>query len=330
MQPTPSDVHVNTPLTNISIAFLQNASDFVAARVFPNIPVTKQSDRYYVYNRGDFNRDEMKERAPGTESEGGGYSLDNTPTYFAPRYSYHKDIPDEVRANSDAVLNPDRDATAFVSHKALIKREKIFVAKYFTASVWTNDWSGVVSAPSGNQVLQWNDAASTPIQNVRLAKRAIRESTGFEPNKLVLGRAVYDALLDNPSIIDRIKYSGGVGPDRPAKTSLQALASLFEVDEILVMNAIENTAVEGRSASHSFIGGKKALLVYSTPAPGLMTPTAGYTFSWTGLMGAGAEGNRIRQFRLERNGVDRVEIDMCFDMKLVSADLGFFWNNVVA
>ncbi len=330
MQPTPGDVHVNTPLTNISIAFLQNASDFVATRVFPNIPVSKQSDRYYVYNRGDFNRDEMKERAPGTESEGSGYTLDNTPTYFAPRYSFHKDIPDEVRSNADAALNPDREATAFVSHKALIKREKLFVAKYFGPGLWTYDWDGVASGPTGNQVLQWNDAASNPIKNVRDAKRAIRENTGFEANKLVIGRAVYDALMDNPGIIDRIKYSGGVGPNTPAKASLTLLASLFEVDEVLVMNAIENTAVEGRAAAHSFIGGKRALLTYATPTPGLMTPTAGYTFSWTGLMGAGGEGNRIRQFRIERQGIDRVEIDMCFDQKLVSADLGFFWDTIVA
>jgi hypothetical protein len=42
--------------------------------VFPNIPVQKKSDRYYTYDRGDFNRDEMEERAPGTESEGSGYT----------------------------------------------------------------------------------------------------------------------------------------------------------------------------------------------------------------------------------------------------------------
>ena len=122
MNPTPGDVHVNQPLTNISIAFLQNANNFVATRVFPNIPVSKQSDRYYVYDRGEFNRDEMKERAPATESAGGGYSLDNTPTYFATQYSFHRDIPDQVRANADSVLNPDREATAYVTHKALIRR----------------------------------------------------------------------------------------------------------------------------------------------------------------------------------------------------------------
>jgi hypothetical protein len=328
MNPTPGDVHVNTPLTNISIAFLQNAANFVSSRVFPNIPVTKQSDRYYVYERGDFNRDEMAERAPATESVGGGYNLDNTPTYFANRFSFHKDIPDEVRANADAVLNPDREATAYVTHKALIKREKLFVQKFFQSGLWGVDYTGVSSNPSGANILQWGDANSTPIETVRAAKRSIAERTGFEPNKLVLGRAVYDALLDHPDIIDRLKYGQTAGA--AANTSTNDLASLFKVDEILVMNAVENTAKEGAAASHSFIGGKNALLCHAATAPGLMTPTAGYTFSWTGLLGAGGEGNRIKSFRMEQLGADRIEIDMCFDQKLVSADLGQFFSGIVA
>lgn len=327
MNPTPGDVHVNAPLTNISIAFLQSASNFVATKVFPNIPVQKQSDRYYVYERGDFNRDEMQLRAPGTASAGGGYTLDNTPTYFANRYSFHKDIPDEVRANADAVLAPDREATEFVTHKALIKREKLFSNTYFKTGVWTNEVAGVTGTPSGAQFKKWSDAASTPIENVRAGKRTIAQSTGFEPNKLVVGRAVYDALLDHPEIIDRLKYGQTAGS--PAMAGSQALASLFGVDEILVMNAIENTSAEGAAASHAFIGGNHCLLTYSTRAPGLMTPTAGYTFSWTGLMGAGNDGNRIRSFRMEDIGSDRIEIDMCFDMKLVSGDLGQFWKDAV-
>ncbi len=94
-QPTNSAVHVDAALTNISVAFLQNANHFAAGRVFPNVPVSKQSDRYFVFDRGDFNRDEAEVRAPGTESAGGGYELDNTPTYFANVYAFHHDVPDQ-------------------------------------------------------------------------------------------------------------------------------------------------------------------------------------------------------------------------------------------
>ena len=312
--PTAGDVHVNTPLTNISIAFLQNAENFIATRVFPNIPVTYQSDRYYTYDRGEFNRDEMRKRAPGTESAGGSYTVDNTPSYYCEPYGFHKDIPDQVRRNSDSVLAPDREATEYVSHKAAIKREKLWATKYFTTDIWTTDttpdWG-----PGGDD---------DPIVNIRTGSTAILESTGFEPNTLVLGKKVYDALADNADIIDRVKY--GQTPVGPALGTINAMRELFEVDRIFVMKAIENTAVEGQAPVHAFIGGDNALLCYSAPSPGIMTPSAGYTFSWNGYLGAGAEGNRISQFRIGRLKSDRVEIEIAFDQKLIAADLGYFFD----
>jgi hypothetical protein len=328
MNPVPGDVHVNTPLTNISIAYLQDAQNFVAARVFPNIPVPKQSDRYYTYERGEFNRDEMEERAPGTESAGGSYDLDNTPTYFAKVYAFHKDVPDQVRSNADAVLNPDREATEYVTHKALIRREKIFAANYFTSGLWTTDVTGVSGAPGAGEAQQWNEDAATPIENVRTGKSTVLEATGFEPNTLVIGQQVYDALIDHPDIVDRVKY--GQTPGNPAMANVEALMKLLELERIFVMKAIENTAAEGQTAAHAFIGGKHALLCYVTPRPGIMTATAGYTFSWTGFLGAGAEGNRIKRFRIERLESDRVEIQMAFDSKLIAADLGYFFDGIVA
>ena len=73
-QPTLSDVHVNALLTNMSVAFFQDDASFVATRVFPIIPVQKASDRYIVYTRGDFNRNQMAKRGAGAESAGSGYT----------------------------------------------------------------------------------------------------------------------------------------------------------------------------------------------------------------------------------------------------------------
>lgn len=317
--PTAGDVHVNTPLTNISIAYLQNMANFVSAKVFPNIPVTKQSDRYFTYDRGEFNRDEMEKRAPGTESAGGSYTIDNTPTYYADVYAFHKDIPDQIRSNSDSVLAPDREATEYVSHKAMIKREKLWATKYFANGVWTNN----------NTAANWGatGTATDPIIDIRTGKRTVLESTGFEPNTLVLSKAVYDTLADNADIIERV--NAGQTPPDPAMGTLWAMMALFEISRIFVMKAIENTAKEGATAAHSFIGGAHALLCYSAPAPGIMTPSAGYTFSWTGFMGAGGEGNRIKRFRQEHLESDRVEIQMAFDQKLVAADLGYFFDTPI-
>ena len=328
MKPTSGDVHVNTPLTNVSIAYLQKAETFVADKIFPNIPVMKQSDRYYTYDRGYFNRDEMKVRAPSAESAGGYYDVDNTPTYFAPVYAFHHDVDDQRRSNSDAVLDPDREATELCTHKALIKREILWVSKYFVTSVWTTNLTGVSGSPGAGEFKQWNDAASTPIEDIRAQKTVILELTGFEPNTLVIDQHTFDALIDHPDIIDRVKY-GQTGPG-PAMVDTSELAALLKIPRVFVMKAIKNTANEGATNAHSFIAGKAALLCYAAPAPGLMTPSGGYTFSWTGHLGAAPQGQRIKRFRIEKEASDRIEIEMAFDQKLVSADLGCWFGTTVA
>jgi len=70
------------------------------------------------------------------------------------------------------------------------------------------------------------------------------------------------------------------------------------------------------------IGGNNALLTYKPSSAGLMTPSAGYTFSWTGNVGSGNDGMRVKRFRMEHLASDRVEIEMSYDQKLVAADLG--------
>lgn len=330
--PTKGDVHVNMPLTNMSVAYIQAATNFIADRVFPNVPVTKQSDRYYQFDRGDFNRDEMQVRAPGTESAGSGFKLDNTPTYYAPKYAYHKDIPDDVMANADSVLDLDRAAVEYVTLKGLIKRETTWSSNYFTSGVWTNDYQGAAATPGTDQFLQWSDASSTPIEDIRAGKTAVAESTGFDPNKLTLGRKVHDVLVDHADIVDRIKYGQTSGS--PAMASVNTLAQLFEVEEVLVSKSIKNTGAESTTFEgnndHSFIAGNHALLTYAAPAPALMMPSGGYTFSWTGYLGAQANGQRMKRFYIDTIESTRVEIEMAFDMKLVAADLGYFFGDAIS
>lgn len=326
-QPTAGDVHVNAPLTNISIAHIQADGNFVSDRMFPNISVGKQSDRYYIYSRADFNRDEMQERAPGTESAGSGYDLDNTPTYYAPVFAFHKDVPDQVRANSDSVLNSDRDATIYVTNKAMIKRERNFATRHMAAGVWANEVTGVNSGVNTGEFLLWNDANSDPIGDVRRGKRSVLENTGFEPNKMCMSSSVFDALIDHPDIVDRIKY--GQTPGSPALVNAQTLAALFGLEDILVSKAVYNAAAKGATEDSRFIVGNHALLAYVTPTPGIMTPTAGYTFSWTGWMGASGMGHRIKRFRMEHLESDRIEAQMAFDQKVVGTDLGYFFENAV-
>jgi hypothetical protein len=322
--PTKSDLHVNRPLSNMSVAYMQDTADFIADKVFPNVPVEKSSDRYFVIAKDAWFRDDAQERGLSQESAGGGYEVDNTPTYLCRTYSYHKDIDDKIRPDADAaVVNQDKAATEFVTRKGLLKREKVFVSNFFTTGKWGLDRTGVNSGATGSQFNRWDQSGSTPIADVENERIRIAEQTGYRPNKLVIGPYVFKALKSHAEILDRIKYT------QRGQVTKEILAALFEVDEILIPFATENTARQGQAASMSFAFGKHALLVYAAPAPALETPSGGYTISWNGLLGASALGGRIRKFRMENITSDRIEIDMSFDMKLVAADVGTFFNGAV-
>jgi hypothetical protein len=327
-QPTARAVHVDQPLTNISIAFLQNANNFVASRVFPNIRVQKQSDVYYRYDRGFFNRNQAKLRGPATEAAIAGFGLD-TDGYAAKVVALKAQLAWQVAANADTPVQLERANTELLLHQMLIEKEVDWATRYFTTGIWGTDYTGGTGT---NDTTRWSDGTNgTPIEDVRKAKTDMLEATGYEPNTFVLSQRVMDALVDHPDIIDRIKYSGGVGNQNPARTTVQALAQLFEVERILVMRAIQNTAAEGDANSHSFIGGKNALLTYVPATPGLMTPSAGYTFTWSGYQGASNEfGVSVTRREREIIKATEVEAEMAYTHKLVASDLGVFFSSIVA
>lgn len=323
-QPTSSSVHVDAILTNISVAYMQRQENFIADKVFPIIPVDKKSDKYFVYTKNDWFRDEAQRRADATESAGSGYNL-TTGTYNADVWAFHKDVGDQTVANADAPLNPLREAAEFVTHRLLLRRELQFVSDFFTTGVWADDVAGVAGAPSSGETKQWSDyTSSDPINDIEAGKSEILSNTGMEANTLVLGYEVFRQLKNHPDLVDRIKYTSS------QTITADMIAAMFDIPRVLIAKAVKATNNEGASDAYGFAFGKAALLCHVAPNPGLLTPSAGYHFSWTGVsQGLGANIG-TSSFRMESIKADRVEAEMSFDNKVIGADLGYFWNTIVA
>jgi hypothetical protein len=330
--PTQSDLHVNVPLTNVSIAYIPNAGDYVCQKVFPKVPVQKQSDMYWKWSKSDWRRTDVVKRAPGTESAGVGWNY-TTDQYFAHVYAIHRDIDDQVRSNADSNFNLDSDSTKFLTNQMLLKRELDWTERYFKWGVWSTQYEGVAAGVGAGEFLQWNDAASDPIKDVTDWKIQYRLLTGYQPSFLVMGADVMKELKSHPDIIDRIKYTQrGVVTD-------DLIASLFDIPKLLVSYAsqvdddarINDAVAQDEAATYSFIADTKSMLMgYAPPAPSLLTPSAGYTFTWNGYHGGNSEGIRMKNFRMEHIASDRIECEMTYDMKVVAADMGMFFRTVVA
>ena len=312
--PTSTDVHVDAVLSNMSVAFMQEAYAFVAGRAFPTVNVLKQTDKYFTYSQADFFRDQVQRRADGTESAGTGYSL-STATYGCEVYALHKDIGDQTRANADSPLNMDMDTTRFLSQQMLIRQEVQWAADAFTTGVWGSDVTpGTL----------WDASSSTPIADVETAKNTVLTNTGYVPNTVIMSYKVFSALVDNADIVDRIKYTS------QESVTEELLARLFGVDRVLIMASTYNTAAEGATASYAQIGDKDVLVCYTPANPGLMVPSAGYNMVWTGVSAGLGTGAAVSRYRIEERKADRIEIEAAFDFKIVSSALGYFLSNVTS
>ena len=331
---TPSAVHIDAPLTNLTIAFLQDANGFIADRVFPKVSVAKKTDKYYIYNRADFNRvGQVQPRAPRTQAPRVGMSLSQD-TYSTEVFSLATDFDFETLANEDAALDIRSAGAQMLTHQLLIDREIKWATSYFGASIWGTDWAGVAGSPSTNQVRQWSDYTnSTPIADVTNIMRTMQlKSGGFKPNVMVVGKEVRDALVNNPSILARL--NGGATVTNTALVTDAKLAEIFGVEEFLVMETVKNTGLEGLAEANAFIGGKVAAFYYRPRSAGLMIPSAGYTFTWDDLENASGHGISIKSYTGDYLAIDGIaevlEANLAYDHKVVSADLGAFIDTVIA
>ena len=316
-QPTPQDLHVDALLTNLSIAYSNPA--YIADQLFPLVRVMKQSDIVPRYNQSFWFRDDSKVRAPGTKSEGGGYTVDTSMTYFCNRFSRRFEIPDDLRRNADAPWNLDNDATRFVSDKLLMRREVGFAADAFATGKWTTDKTG------GTDFTLWsNYGASTPDVDVDTYKDTVEALVGVEPNSFVVGKQVHLQLKNHPALVDRIKYT------QRAQLTPDLIASLLELERYFVGRSIYTTTVEGTaeaSVSYTRIWGKNGLLLYTPAAPSLLTPAAGYTFVWQVVANA---LQYIKRMRDEEKEIDIIEANSYYAQKITAASAGLFLSSAVA
>lgn len=331
--PTVSDLHVDAALTDISVAFEQAETAFVAGLVFPVVPVMKKSDKYFVYDQAAFHRSDARGRAPGAPIAMSGYTLSKD-SYTCERFGLGHPIADPERDNADpAVQNLEADATDYLTQQLLLRDEIDWTSTYFTTSVWTGassttDMTGSSTAPASTAAgfLKWSNVASVPIEDIHGEQGAVQKRTGKKPNTLVVGWNVWNALRDHPDILDRIKYT-----ERGIVTT-DLVASLMDVDRVVVASAMRDSSVEGSTTvSDDYILGSAALLCYVPASPGLKTPSAGYQFVWTGRTGTPASGRgaRIKRYRNEPLESDIIEAEKWRDFKVVSAELGAFFTTAV-
>ena len=321
---TYTDVHVNKPLSNMSIAYFQDASNFVSGRFFTNLPVSNASDTYTVYPQGYFNRIHNTKRAEDGKANRIGYKAKDA-SYSCQEDALRILITDKARANADGQRNLDFEATHAVTNAILVGREQNFADTFLSA---TSTWSQVETVAGADK---WDVDTSNPITKILDIVKTMTLSTGgMKPNKGLMSFDTYLALREHPDMLERVRYGGR--NEKPAKVTLGAIADLFELDEIMIIQSVVNAAPDGIEdpttgeplADNQFISSGAFLTVHAPKGVGLFSATAGLTFLWNQYIAHGLEaGPSTRKYR-PQDGTkgEYIEVEMAMDQRIVAPDLG--------
>lgn len=253
---------IDIPLSEFARTYKNNG--FVGNLIFPDTPVGRQTNKYWLFGRENQQLSENVLRAPGSPAEQIKQTM-STDSYSCPDHALARLIPDEERGNFDAAIQVEQWSLQTLMEKINLDMEN----RIATAATSTANYaSGNYTTLSGSS--QWSDAGSTPVDDIETGKSQVRLA-GVEANTLILPDAVAKVLRTHPQITDRFKYSkaGAIG--------LADLASVFDVEKVVLASAVK---VDPSTLAASFVWGKDVVLAYTNPTASYADVSFGKRFIW--------------------------------------------------
>ena len=303
---------INTPLSNLSVKYSNDQSMFIAGKVFPQVPVKKETDAYYVFGKDNFLIPETlrANKSPANQSE---YAL-STSTYELERHSLRDLVSDRDRENSDDGLMPDADTTEHLTEQVLLRKELQAANTLFTSTNFSN-------GHSLTSTLQWSNLTNTsdPIGDVATATTVILQNSGRKPTNVITGFEAFQGLQNHPNILERIKYS------ERAIISEELISSVFGVSQLNIGQAVYNTAKEGAAASMSYVWATDAWIGYLDQSTSLKSASAVKTF---------VKSERrempfsVKKYRDEEREGDWIEVNSFFVTKPVATSAAYLVRGV--
>lgn len=318
-------LHVDRALSNLSIAY--KPQKFIAEELFPPFPCDNRSNVYFVESDDQF-RDEDDVSRPGDTPGEIEWTEANTP-FKCDSHRRQKFISDDEWSSADQAIRLETAAVHQLTEQTKVRKESNAV-RMLEAAVTATTLTKRTAGSGGVKYLE--DTSLDPVAYFDSEKEVIALKIGQVPNTLMLSRPVFRKLRNHPAVVGRVTGAATLSDSR---VTLDQLKNLFEVDRILIGEAIRITSQEGKTAVKTFIWGYYALLAYCE-SPGIRALTFGQTFQWdwlkqkTGLSAVaadvGAPGRFIKRIRDEIRDGDIIRSYDYYQQQLIVPSAGLLYD----
>lgn len=311
-----STATINPVLTSRAVKFMQDAGKFVGTRLAPYFFTAEKSADYYVTSTSDqVSVPVLKAMSPGAVY-GRTYMRLSDDTYNCKKYGHELPVADEERK---------RYAKSFDADKSAVDRDLNIIRINHELRVKNSATGAGVS--SSVPAVKWDDyanALSVPHTNVEVAREIIYDKTGMDPNVMVLPRQVFNKLKYHPALRALLGDTNVI-----KKLTIEQLATIFEIPEILVPGGLINGAADGQAMTISKIWSDSVVLAHVNTSQDLQALNFLRTFVWTGMDGGGDRGTLVKSYREENADQTVHQIKHFTDEKIVGVEAGYHLSDVL-
>jgi len=150
------------------------------------------------------------------------------------------------RANYDLPFKAEKDKMSSLVMKLLVGKEKALADALSNTSTITQTQQLTGTSQFSNYL------ESDPLSIFSTAREAVRDGCGLYPNTTWMDKKVFNKLRYHPQLLDALGYAA----NRPGGLKQQEMADVFDVDRILICEAIYESAKEGQTSSLAPVWGK--------------------------------------------------------------------------
>lgn len=273
----------NPILTSLLLGLGQGT--MIGEKLFPRLPQALSSVALAQLGDERLRRYNLR-RAPGGATKRVDIKFDGK-TYTVNQYSVEVPIPRELLREADESRKLNVSNHLDVSKIAMTTANDILGLDYelevATLATTTGTYAaGHVTALAG--ATKWSAATGTPVTDIRAAANVIRKKIGKRPNRLTLSPDAKLAAETNPEV------KGYLPSTQMGVPTLEQLAKIFEVDEVIVGDAvwIDNAStgqdVWGNNAILAYvpkIGGNGSEISLAEPGFGFTNVIEGHPYAET-------------------------------------------------
>jgi hypothetical protein len=239
-----------TPLERYALDYGANMEGFVWSKLFPQRTAKKRTFSFTVMDKASL-RSERTDAPSGSEANAGEFGASVKNVTLA-EHAFKGLVLGRDQRDLDSSIGDLNQQQARLNMSVLMTGMEIAAATKATTAA--NYKSGLsVTLAAGDT---WADPASDPLDDIRTYREAVFAESGRRPNIMIMSGKALGYLRQHPSLVDLFKYT------MPGLPTQEKLAQVAELQQIVIADAVKNTATEGAADAISSIWDDNVVLAY--------------------------------------------------------------------